>query len=349
MTFAAISTDAGIRKMASESGLVMIKSGSIKRLPGYVAIVCAALAAWTTSIAAELESAPKGTGPFSLMQKLEQPPAAAQQPETDEQETVTVGLTSGRRLTGTIDQRTDGEQLWLRWESARAELLRPIDWDSVVTVEINGEQISGEEILELVRQIRRETPAQPASAPAVNTIVMIGTPSAEGAYSSSANYRQAIGPTAVHWLDIHARPGRWDSYVEPDGMLICIAPKDASNDVVPVRGTLDVDLIAEHTGVVRLQDPFRRIGHWSQAVRVEDFGPYGAWYRLPFQDLNPEFKRDLGPHGAIHATLSIPGQGTFAATADTRIRPYSLIRDRLEQTTGQRFFPEETVGQPWDR
>jgi hypothetical protein len=70
---------------------------------------------------------------------------------------------------------------------------------------------------------------------------------------------------------------------------------------------------------------------------------------LAFQDVNPEFGKNLGPHGAIHATLSVPGQGTFEATGDTRIRPYSLIRDRLQQTTGRRFFPEETVGQPWDK
>ena len=116
-----------------------------------------------------------------------------------------------------------------------------------------------------------------------------------------------------------------------------------------MRGTLDVDLIAEHAGVVRLPDPFSRIGHWSQKVRPEDFGPYGAVYRLPFQDVNPEFSNHLGPHGAIHAILSVPGQDTFEATNDARIRPYSLMRDRLLQTTGHRFFSEETIGLPWER
>ncbi len=153
----------------------------------------------------------------------------------------------------------------------------------------------------------------------------------------------------VQWLDIEARPARWDNYVDIDGMSICIAPKDAYGRIIPVRGTLDVDLIAEHAGVVRPPYPFSRIAHWSQAVRVEDFGPYGAVYKLPFQDVNPEFDNHLGPHGAIHATLSVPGQDTFEATADARIRPYSLIRDRLLQTTGRRFFPEETIGLPWEK
>jgi hypothetical protein len=167
--------------------------------------------------------------------------------------------------------------------------------------------------------------------------------------AAASNNTQESKLPPVEWLDIEAQPARWDNYVDIDGMSICIAPKDAYGRVVAVRGTLDVDLIAEHVGVVRLPDPFSRIAHWSQAVRPEDFGPFGAVYKLPFQDVNPEFSNHLGPHGAIHATLSVPGQDTFEATADARIRPYSLIRDRLLQTTGRRFFPEETIGLPWEK
>jgi hypothetical protein len=248
-----------------------------------------------------------------------------------------------------IDARTDTGQLWLRWESPGAELLRPIEWDCIAAAEINGNKISGKEFLGLVDQIRREVPAQPVSAPPAKYIVMLGSPATEASkpIAGSKNMPEPQ-PLPVQWLEIEAGPGRWNNYVETDGMLINIAPRDYYGDVVPVRGTLDVDLIAEHAGVVRLPDPFSRIGHWSQAVRPEDFGANGAVYRLPFQDVNPEFSSHLGPHGAIHAILSVPGQDTFEATNDARIRPYSLIRDRLQQTTGHRFFSEETIGLPWE-
>ncbi len=275
-------------------------------------------------------------------------PATAQQTPGDEQDAILVHLLSGRTMMANIDARTDAAQLWLRWERPGSEVLRPIDWNRVVAAEIKGNKISGPEFLELVKQIRLRVPAQPVSAPAVNTIVMLGSPSIEAPNTPApANSATQFRPPPVEWLDIEGGPARWDNYVETDGMIISIAPKDAYGEVVPVRGTLDVDLIAEHAGVVRLPYQFFRIAHWSQAVRIEDFGPYGAVYRLPFQDLNPDFSRDLGPHGAIHATLSVPGQGTFEATEDARIRPYSLIRDRLWQTTGRRFFPEETIGRPW--
>ena len=276
--------------------------------------------------------------------------AEAQQGGNDGQDEIVVYLLSGRTMTAKIDARTDTLQLWLRWDSPGAEVLRPIRWQFVAVAEISGQKISGTEFRGLVEQIRRDVPAQPESAPTTTSIVMLGTPEANAPKSSAAPGNvQESKALPVQWLDIEAGPARWDQYCDIDGMSILVAPKDAYGQVIPVRGTLDVDLIAEYGGVVRLPDPFSRIGHWSQAVHPDDFGPFGAVYKLPFQDVNPEFSDHLGPHGAVHATLSVPGQDTFQATADARIRPYSLIRDRLMQTTGRRFFPEETIGQPWEK
>lgn len=303
--------------------------GFIQRLLAFLMILSAALSPGLVSIA-----------------------ATAQQSGGDDRDVIVVHLVSGRAMTANIDARTDAKQLWLRWESPGAEVLRPIDWDCVAVAEINDDKISGNEFLDLVKQIRRDVPAQPVSIPRAKTIVMLGSPSTEASkpLTTSNNIQaQASRPSQVRWLEVDAKPARWNNYVETDGMMICITPRDAQGEVVPVRGALNVELIAEHADVVKSPYPFRRIGNWSQVVRPEDFGPLGAVYRLPFQDVNPEFSRNLGPHGAIRAILSVPGQGTFEATDDARIRPYSFIRDRLQQTTGQRFFPEETVGRPWER
>jgi len=111
-----------------------------------------------------------------------------------------------------------------------------------------------------------------------------------------------------------------------------------------VRGTLEVELIGRQTGVAKPPQPFARLGHWAQPVSVDDFGSRGAAYRLPFQGVHPEFQLAVAPHGAVHARLSVPGQGTFEATASTvRIRPYSAVRDQWQQATGYRFFPQETT------
>jgi hypothetical protein len=84
------------------------------------------------------------------------------------------------------------------------------------------------------------------------------------------------------------------------------------------------------------------LGHWERPVDPGDFGPGGAVYRLPFQEVHPELDTSMAPRGAVHARLSVPGQGTFEATSSmVRIRPYSAIRDALQRETGFRFFPQE--------
>ncbi|MFH1923324.1 MAG: hypothetical protein ABIP48_25965, partial [Planctomycetota bacterium] len=76
-----------------------------------------------------------------------------------------------------------------------------------------------------------------------------------------------------------------------------------------------------------------------------EFGLLGAKYRFPFQAVHPEFDLELAPYAAVHARLSVPGEGVFEATeSDVRVRPYSATRDHLQYTTGQRFFPLERTG-----
>jgi hypothetical protein len=52
--------------------------------------------------------------------------------------------------------------------------------------------------------------------------------------------------------------------------------------------------------------------------------------------------------GAVHACLAVSGQGTFEATDDMAIiRPWSTVREHLQQVTrhgyfpGYRYFPDE--------
>ena len=134
----------------------MCATGSIRRLLVCLAVLSSALA----------------IGPVAI-------PAMAQQLGVDGQDDIVVHLISGRTMTAQIDARTDAGQLWLRWESPGAEVLRPIKWKCVTAAEINGNDISGKEFFDMVDQIRRDVPAQPVSAPKTQSIVMLGSPGGE--------------------------------------------------------------------------------------------------------------------------------------------------------------------------
>ena len=266
------------------------------------------------------------------------PPAAASNV------VITVHLASGRTFTAALDARTDATQLWLRFEREGAELLRPIRWDRVESADLTGWSLPGEQLQRLVAELRREIPAQPTAPPARTEIVLIGPPEAGPPPVSpvAKTSGQAEETRRVVSLYIDAGAGRWDENVDTDGIVVHVYPLDANGAVVPVRGTLNVDLTAERFDKYRVTQPFLDAGHWADAVHPADFGPMGAVYRFRFQSLNPEFNHWLGDLAAVHATLAIPGQGAFEATADmTYIRPFSAVRNRLEQFTGHRYFPNE--------
>jgi len=115
---------------------------------------------------------------------------------------------------------------------------------------------------------------------------------------------------------------------------------------VPVDATIQVELVGQSAAQTASRgQSIYRLGHWTRRIRPEDFGPYGATLRLPFTQVHPEFDTHFAPMAAAYVRLGIPGHGTFEATdAMVRVRPYSSVRDRYQQRTDHRFFPQERTG-----
>ena len=149
----------------------------------------------------------------------------------------------------------------------------------------------------------------------------------------------------VRSLAVDAWVSNWDSDVEVDGLVVEVRPLDAHGAVVPVHGVLEVKLIGWPIDITTAGQPPVRLGRWTQLVRPAELGSLGGRYRLPFQSVHPEFNLQWASYGAVCARLSVPGQGVFEATqSSVRIRPYSAVRDHLQQVTGQRFFRVERTG-----
>ncbi len=274
-------------------------------------------------------------------------PMAPAQARPTPDETVAIELASGRTCTGLIDARTDAALLWLRWERGAAAMSQPIEWDRVVKARVAGQELSGAEFQRAVKAIRRDVPPPAKSPAAGNTIIIKGSPDATGAAVVPASAATPATPR-VQSLAIEATVANWDAAPAVDGLLVRVDPLDAAGAVVPAQGLLEVELIGRSAGAVIQSQPFSRLASWSQPVRVADFGANGAVYRLPFQGIPPEYDTHVAPRGAVLARLSVPGQGTFQATASAvRIRPYSAVRDQLQQATGQRFFENEDRDTGW--
>ena len=263
-------------------------------------------------------------------------PALAMAAEASAGESVTVLLASGRQFTGAVDSRTDDVHLWLRAGENSIELLRPIDWDRVVSARIGDKKLSSTEF----RAAAVDLKTAQTERESVETSEAISNP--HGAAAQRPN--RAAMRNQVRSIEFDATLGHWAAGVEATGIVITLRPLDADGRLVAIDGTLDVDLIGQRFTVVSEGNGFPPLGRWTVAVSAADFDPSGAVYRLPFQAVHPDFQFDLDPHGLVHARLSVPGDGAFEASqALVRIRAYSSVRDHAQQTTGSRFLPIERV------
>jgi hypothetical protein len=278
---------------------------------------------------------------------------------------VAVGVSGGKVFLGQVDSRTDANRLWLRIERPGIVLRRPIDWESILLVRQGDHEFSSHEFrtqalatkstaTSLAENDADELPA-PAVAPAPNdagsnrsqpTEKVAGRPKEWIPDHRLANFIEAsrANNTQVCSLSIDAHVANFNRTVEADGLILHIYPLDGAGNMVAVDGTLDVELIASVPPGWPRGEPLPNIGRWTVRLVPQQFGPAGAIVKLPFQSVHPEFNLNIGPYGLVHASLSIPGNGTFEASEGMlRIRPYSTVRDESQQIDGRRFFDNERV------
>jgi hypothetical protein len=267
-------------------------------------------------------------------------------------EPIAVAVASGRIFTGEVDSRTDDAALWLRITQPGMSLCRRIAWENIVLAERGAHELSA-------AQLRAQADELKSIQDTVETLATAGT-------VQSTNSEEVPRPQPVAWqpdtrlsqyiqvaranntqvesLSIDANVGQWSRTVQSNGIVLHVYPQDAWGHVIAVDGTLDVDLIAQVTPGAPIGTSLPCIGRWTVRITPDMFGPAGAVVKLPFQGVQPEFDVNLGPYGLVHATLNVPGAGSFETSqAMLRIRPYSAVRDEEQQLTGRRYFDVERV------
>jgi len=251
---------------------------------------------------------------------------------------ITVALQSGRSFTGEIDAQTDADVLWLRSAHGSIVVVRPIEWGRVVWASYAGKELSGDELRKLSDSLKSDRP-QPESPAEPGAVPPPPLPWSDAVAAAAPQRGRVVA------VDLDAQLGHWTPTVESSGLTVRITPLDADGRPTPIDGTLDVELLGRRPAINYIAGDFPIVGHWTLAVRADDCGPSGAVYQCPFQALHPDFDTQLYPHGLVHLRLTVPSQGVFEASQPlVRIRQYSPMRDRLQETTGDRFFPQEQTG-----
>jgi hypothetical protein len=267
--------------------------------------------------------------------------AGAAEDPLDSPPLTVVELASGRRFSGQVDARTTREQLVLRQTIGGATIWRPILSSRIVAAWHDGQPIAVNSLADLA-----EPPAaqQPALAPG-EEVSPLSVAAGPGMASAAALPLRRVASVA---FDVYLT--NWDADVETDGLTLVVMPVDFDGALVPVSGTVEVELLARQGR--RFQDApqaggatTERVERWTRTIRADEFSSSGVRLRLPFGAVHPEFDTDWLNYGLVHVRLIAPGHGTFDASQDgIRIRPWTPLRDKMELNTGRRFAPTEAVG-----
>jgi len=259
---------------------------------------------------------------------------------------ITVFLESGRSFTGYVDARSDAKRLVLRFEGAATKLWRTMDWSRVTGGEYQAARLSAEALAELAGQLASKAESLPDPREAAEHAAPPVPPGTTQADQVSA---AMAASERVQSIAVDAVLVNWDADVEADGLELQVVALDGRGRAVPARGTLEVQLIGVRPAAANGRyvhsrgEPLPRIGTWTRAFATVAGSPGGV-FRLPFQAIDPQVNTEIGPFGLVHARLVLPGHGVFEATVElVRIRPFSPIRDRLEQLDGRRYFDNETT------
>src|SRR5262249_29005045 len=143
------------------------------------------------------------------------------------------------------------------------------------------------------------------------------TPSIENAATS-----QQAAPAKVSTLHLDAAAANWDADVETDGIQLQVAPIGADGLIVPVSGTLEVELIGQGPGAIAQPETFPVLARWVRQLTPEAMGTGGYTWQLEYQAWHPEFNLQLGYSALVHARLVVPGSGAFEISSPTiAVRP----------------------------
>lgn len=260
---------------------------------------------------------------------------------------VLVQLANGASVRAVLDERTDGDSLWLTTSLVGGSLSQSIPWEEVRHVKIGGERFEGSVVRAAVATIRDVSPVKPPDP--ASRLLALSDAERLGAENRSLDVgkvldrgRARLAPK-VQAMTISAWLANWDQDGAVDGLGIELTAYDSLGNPISCNGTVSFVLQTWKTSG-RGRHLEIRPERWTHSVRAGDFDSGRVCFRLPFRTVHPARSSDWWSRGVLQVRLTVPGSGVIERTlSDLRLRQAEPMRDAWEQHTGRRSFPGENV------
>lgn len=241
---------------------------------------------------------------------------------------VVVETSTGNKLTGVVDLRTDDEQLWLRFERPGVMLIRPLAWSEVERVDHGQESLDGPSFQEIAVELATEG-VRPS------TLIDRRDLTNDSPRDAILARRGLRFSESVCSIDVSAHLANWDADVENDGLLLRLEAIDGHGQRIEATGVIEAELLGFERQTFSSAPHARgkvlkRIGRWRIRVDGDDFRGGVAVVRLPFRGVQPERDTNWAAYGMLQARFVVPGEGAFHASVESvRVRAWSPTRDAL--------------------
>ncbi len=261
---------------------------------------------------------------------------------------VIVTMKNGRTHSAYIDPEATQDQLWLRWENPAAVIRQQFHWSQISRIDSPRKTFTPAAFRRLLPEaIDARVASHATGASQVSTAVANVQANAANNNNSVSLSRTTPQAATVRSLAIEARAANWNADPAVDGIRLTVYPLDSWGDVIPVRGTVTAELVGDARSLRKPQPKHRyprlsRLGWWNRSIHPTQFTAGGAAFELPFQAYDPEMDPTIRSRTLLIVRLTVPGQGTFRASLpDVWVRPFSVMRNRIETITGNRYLPQE--------
>jgi hypothetical protein len=248
---------------------------------------------------------------------------AEQQPPSPQFMPVRVILRDEREFIAYVDERSDDELLWLRFSRGMTTLSTGFTWDLVRSVDVGVDRYTAAEFRDSAMFFASGQTLH-LHRPSSESVPEIGMAASDSPFNRHISVRPR-----VQSLSITAHVANWDRDADMDGIELQLIPRDTRGEVIPIQGSIKVELLGRSYSPVRGSLPFT-LGKWSQSVPLNAFSNRKEVIcRLPFLSGSFDDNSEFQAMGLLRVQLNVAGQGDFFAESSVRVRTYNPIRDEL--------------------
>ena len=241
--------------------------------------------------------------PLSQICKANEPPWGAFPVGTE----LSATLHTGRIVHGILDPRTTNDRLFLTAEHEGISVCSVLQIGDVSKIELTDSNVK--RTLSLVGKTESQA--------------WVATPQRR---SALANGRSNV--SQAQSLSVFAHVDNWNGDPKPDGIRLYLRPTGAKGEMLPVIGTVSVQLNVYRGDVRNTAGRLHEEESWSYELSKNDYDQSGAVITLPFRRIQPDSEKDIYVLGTLNVRLKISGQGVLDATLDDlELRKRSITSD----------------------